>query len=184
METGLDKAKLLRCKELAVAYLSDPAKLRLAVVAALIAASVLLVYTPLSGRIEQDARKLSAAHKREQDIVAVEKLRKQVQAYRDRIGREAAADEWVGYLLGGLRKFHVRLRDMESRAPRRVGPYKALVLSMEIEGTYPRLRDFVEWLDTSERMLRVDSLRLEKRPNNLVIKVVVLGLVGKHDPAA
>jgi hypothetical protein len=69
---------------------------------------------------------------------------------------------------------------MESSEPRRVGPYRAVTLSMEIEGIYPQLKGYVEWLEKSERVLRIDSVRFEKRPQNLLMKIIVLGLVPKN----
>jgi len=69
---------------------------------------------------------------------------------------------------------------MESNEPRRVGPYRTVTLSMEIEGVYSELKAFVKWLEMTDRLLRIDSVRFEKRPSNLLMKIIVLGLVPKN----
>ncbi len=66
---------------------------------------------------------------------------------------------------------------MESREPRKVGPYRAVTLAVEVEGTFPNLRRFVEWLENSPRLLRVESVRFEKQTDSILMRIVVLGLV-------
>jgi hypothetical protein len=132
---------------------------------------------PLSGQIQQRRLAVLAEMHRSQSIKDVEGLRKQIETYRDRISKKSDTNEWVQYLLGGLRQSQVKLRDMASKEPQRVGPYRAVTLTVEVEGTYPRVKQFVEWLETSDRLLRIDSLRLEKRPMDVSARVVLLGLV-------
>jgi type II secretory pathway component PulM len=180
MDTGIDKAQLLHYKAIVLEHLSDPAKLRVTTVAALVLAAVFAGYMPLSKRIQEAQRRLAAERERNEQIMDVEKLRKQVAAYRDRIGDSTDTNEWVRYLLAGLDRFNVKLRGMESREPRRVGPYRTVTLEMEIEGGFAQLRGFVEWMERSERLLRVDSVRFERSAENLLLKTTVLGLVPKH----
>jgi len=180
MNTGIDKAKLQLYKETAIRHLSNPVKLRLTTVFVILAVGIGGIYMPFSKRIEEAQKKLSDERERNQKITDVEKLRKRANSYRERIGDNSDTNEWVQYTLDGLRNYQVMLREMESSEPRRVGPYRAVTLSMEIEGAFPQLKDFVEWLEKSERMLRVDTVRFEKRPDNLQMKVIVLGLVPKN----
>ena len=46
-------------------------------------------------------------------------------------------------------------------------------------GSYEELKKFVEWVEQSPRLLRVESVRMEKLPGALVMKVYVMGLVRK-----
>jgi len=180
MDTGISKEKLLLYKEIAIKHLSNPVKLRLTTVFVLVAVGIVLVYMPLSKRIQAAKKLLEDERERNEKICDVEKLQKQARSYRNRIGDNSDTNEWVQYTLDGLRNFRVKLREMESSEPRRVGPYRAVTLSMEIEGVYPQLKGYVEWLEKSERVLRVDSVRFEKRPQNLLMKIIVLGLVPKN----
>jgi Tfp pilus assembly protein PilO len=113
-------------------------------------------------------------------IQQVESLRRDVKEFRSRIGKQSDSNEWVQYILDGSRKIGVQLRGMEIKEPRKIGPYMAVSLQMEVQGTYPQLQSFIEWLDQSDRLLRVESLRLEKTPNVILMKIYVLGLVQKN----
>lgn len=180
METGIDKAKLLYYKEVAVKHLSNPLKLRLTTVVALIALAVVVIYMPLSKRIQISRKLLADERERNEKISDVEKLRKRARMYRDRIDERSDTNEWVRYILDGLQNYKVRLRTMELNEPKRVGPYLAVAFSMEIEGMYSELKAYVKWLEMTDRMLRLDSVRFEKRPDSLIMKVIVLGLVPKN----
>ena len=180
METGIDKAKLLQYQQIALKHLHNPVRLRLTAMAGMVLLGIVVIYAPLSGRIQAMKRNLNKERERYEKIVDVEKLRKEAASYEDRIDPRSDANEWVQYVLDGLRQFEVKLRDMESGEPKKVGPYHAITLSMEIEGGYPALRSFVEWLEQSDRMLRIDSVYFDKRPDTLRMKIVILGLVPKY----
>jgi hypothetical protein len=180
MDAGIDKAKLLHYKEIAVRHLSNPAKLRLTTVLLLVGLGVALIYVPFSKRIEEARRLLADERERNEKISDVETLRKCARMYQSHISDRSDTNEWVQFILDGLQKFKVRLRTMESHEQRRIGPYRAVTLSMEIEGVYPELKAFVKWLEMTDRLLRLDSVRFEKRPDSLLMKVIVLGLVPKN----
>lgn len=184
MDIGIDKEKLLHYKAIACEHLSNPSKLRVATVGALIAVSLVSGYMPLSKRIQEVRKRLAAERERCQEITNVEKLRREVSTYRDDIGDNSDTNEWVQYLLAGLGQFNVKLRGMESREPRRVGPYRTVTLEIEIEGVYSQLTAFVEWLEQSSRLLRVDSVRFERSAESLLLKTTVLGLVPKNARSA
>lgn len=177
METGIDKEKLLYYRDLIRQHLSDPIKLRLAVVSVAFLVGIGAVYMPFSKRLASQRSALDKQVKRARAIHDVELLRKETKLYRQRIPQASATNGWVQYILGGIRKNHVKLRDMSSRQPRKVGPYRALVMEVEMEGTYANLKKFIEWLEQSERLLRIDGIRFKKRQDCLLMKAVVLGLV-------
>jgi len=177
METGIDKEKLLYYRALIIKHLRDPIKMRLAVVSASLLVGIGAVYVPFSNRLAKQHAKLEKQIAKANSIHDVENLRKQINLYANRIPEVSATNGWVQYILGGIRENHVKLRDMSSRQPRRVGPYKALVMEMELDGTYANLKNFIEWLEQSDRLLRIDSIRFKKRQDCLLMKIVVLGLV-------
>ena len=47
-------------------------------------------------------------------------------------------------------------------------------------GPSAQLKAFVEWLDQSDRLLRVESVRFEKMPGAILMKINVLGIVRKN----
>jgi Tfp pilus assembly protein PilO len=179
MDFTQEKAKLLRYKATAVKLLGEPTKLRLAIVSALVAVALLAVYMPLSGRMQLQRQLLGAEKQRADAIHDVETLRKDVVEFRGRIGEKSDTNECIQYLLGGLRQTRVKLRDMESKEPQTVGPYKAINLAMELQGNYAQLRAFMEWLEQADRLLRVETVRMERMPDALLMKVYILILVRK-----
>jgi Tfp pilus assembly protein PilO len=180
MKTGLDSEKLAEYKAAALKHLSDPAKLRMLVVSGLVLSSVVLAYMPLTQQIAEKKAFLADKKRRLDAIKDVEVLRGEVDSYRRRIPKDADTNEWVQYILAGLREVRVKLRDMESKPPRKVGPYHTVTLAIEVEGTYAEVKRFVEWLEQSDRLLRIDSTRLEKQSDSLVMRLVLLGLVHKN----
>ena len=180
MDMGIDKAKLQQYKANVVKLLADPGKMRLVVVMVLAGLAVGAVYMPISDRIEESGRKTAAERKRFDVIKDVETLRTEANTYRPRISEKGDTNDWVQYLLGGLRQAKVGLRDMESKEAQEVGPYKAVNLALVVEGTFPQLRQFLEWLEQSDRLLRIDLIRLERQAGVVTMKVQVLGLVRKN----
>ncbi|MCE5325310.1 MAG: hypothetical protein LLG01_02735 [Planctomycetaceae bacterium] len=179
MSLASDKARLMQYKAQIVKLLGDPIKMRLAIVTAVTLVAALAIYMPFSDEIAQQQRLVAAEKNRLALVQDVENLRKQVCDYQSRIGDKSDTNEWVQYLLAGSRAAKVKLRNMESKEPQKVGPYKAVSLAIEVQGTYPQMKQFIEWLDRSDRLLRLDMMRLEKMPDLIVMKVYVLGLVRK-----
>jgi hypothetical protein len=179
MEFGIDKAKLMRYKALAEQHLSDPVKLRLFTAGALLFLITVLVYIPLSRRIDKNGELLIAAKERNSCITDCEKLQEQAMTFRPLIEGKSDISEWISYLLDGLRKFQVKLRGMSPKKQYDVGPYKAAALSMEIEGPYPELKNYIEWVESSKSLVRVDMLQLAQGQNGMSMKILVLGIMAK-----
>ena len=180
MELGLDKEKIEQYKALALKHLSNPRKLRLLVISVLVLATVAGVHVPFTHWIGRN-RALAAEKKRCLGTIRdVEALRQEVDSYRGRLPAGADTNDWVQYVLAGLRQVRLRLRDMSSKPPQTVGPYRTVTLSIDVEGTYPEMKRFVEWLEQSDRLLRVDSVRLAKQSNGLLMRLVLLGVVRKN----
>ncbi len=184
MEAGISKEQLQRYKAIATVHLSDPVKMRLVVIIGMAAVAIMAVYKPLVGQIETKQRQLVAQRKRADLIASVEAFRKQAKVYRPRISEKSDTNEWVQYILMGLRKSGVKLRDMSSRQPRKVGPYRAIVLTVEVQGNYKSVKSLIEWLEQSDRLLRVDSIRCQKKAGAIEAKLTLLGLVGKSATAS
>ncbi|MGA2914642.1 MAG: GspMb/PilO family protein [Sedimentisphaerales bacterium] len=173
----VDKQKMMRYKALFEKHMSDPIKLRLTTMAILFIVFFGAIYWPLSKKIDENRRRLAAEKERNGYIVDYEKLDKQAGIFHSLISENLDTNEWVKYLLDGLRQYKVKLKTMESRQPRKVGPYRAVSFSMEIEGTYPELKNYIEWMESSQRLIRIDMLQFEKRSDNILMKMLVLAVV-------
>jgi hypothetical protein len=179
MDLGLDKEKIIRYKAMFERYLGSPVKMRLATMGGLLILTIVLVYMPLSKEIKKSKKLLSSERERNSCIMDNEKLQKQVEIFHSIIGEKSDTNEWVQYLLDGMRNFHVKLKGMESKQQRKVGPYRTAALSMEIEGAFPDIKKYVEWVESSQRLVRIDTLQIEKRSTGLMLKILVLGIVPK-----
>jgi len=177
METGLDRERLAQYKATLEKYLNEPAKMRLAVVGVLFMAGMMLVYMPLSDQIQKQRAMIAKERNRAEAIELMETLREQTELYRPRIAEEYDSNNWVQYVLGILRDKKLRLRDMSSKPSRKVGPYDAMVLTVEVEGPFNKLREVIEALESSDRLLRVDIIRCEKEKDTIVSKLTILGLM-------
>lgn len=182
METGIDKEKLRHYQALIERHLRHPKKYRVTVVAALLLFGLLGVYRPSLQRIDAARQRLDESQQRRDTIEQVEDLRTQRWRYLGRIDADMDTNQWIQFLLDGLEGYAVKLRTMESRPPCKVGPYLAVCLAMELEGDYPQLKATLEWLEQSERLIRVDMVHMEKCHDYLLMKLHVLGLMPKANP--
>lgn len=180
MELTIDKEQMMRYKALFVRHMSDPVKLRLATAGGLLLLFVILVYMPFSEKIDENRRLLAEEETRNRCLVDCARLQRQSDAFKSLVDEKHDTNEWTNYLLDGLGKYQVKLRGMTSRQQQEVGPYGVASFSMEIEGEYSELRNYVEWVESSPRLIRIDSLQLEQRPKDLLkMKIVILGVINK-----
>jgi hypothetical protein len=168
-------------KDQLINRLYDPAQLRVFTTGVVLLAGYTGIYMPLSDRIETASRKLDVETKRLDLARAIEDLRSLHEKFKGRIPEKSDANEWVQYVLGGIRRFPLKLAAWDSDPLREIGPYKILVLRLEIEGVFLDMNRFVGWLETNDRLFRVDSLRIQPhRSGNgtMVMQLIVLGVMG------
>ncbi len=170
--SGDAKSKLLE-------QLHDPVRLRVCVIAAVLAAGYVAIYSPMYGKIVDTTKEL----KREKNMLALatkmEGLQKQYDKFKDRIPEQTDSKEWVQYMLDGIRRFPLELARFDCREPSQVGPYQAITLKIELEGSFMNMDKFLRWLETNPRLLRVDEMtvapaRSEDADN--VLRLTILGL--------
>ncbi len=161
--------------------LHNPFRLRVLVTGVMLLVGYAGIYMPLSGRIEETTRKLDNEHKRQALANDVDGLRAQVEKFRARLPDDTDTNQWVHYVLDGLRQFPLKLNSMDSREPQRVGPYEAVVLDIHVEGEFSELDSFLHWLETNQRLFRVDSAKIAPARNQndkLTMQLSLLGLKG------
>jgi Tfp pilus assembly protein PilO len=161
--------------------LQNPVQLRACLTVVVVVVGYVAIYMPLSGDIEQTTTKMAAAKKQLELARDVKHLRGQYKRLQARLPKKTDINEWVEYVLSGSRRFPLKLATLDRDPMREVGPYKAVVLRIELEGAFPDMNAFLTWLETNERLIRVDSVRiLPHRSNNgsLVMQVILLGVMG------
>ena len=158
--------------------LHDPVQLRVFITVAMVAVGYFGIHVPLGGRIEKTGRRLNEERKRQILATDIELLRAEVESFQPRLPRDTDTNEWVQYVLEGVRKFPLRLTNLGSDSPRRLGPYEAVVLHVELAGRYQDLDSFLYWLESNRRLFRVDSAKImppRGESGKLVMQLTLLG---------
>ena len=162
--------------------LRNPTRLRGVVTGLMLLVGYAGVFTPLNGGIEATTRQLKQERSRLELGDEVERLRMQFAKFKDRLPTERDPNEWQIYMMNGIRKFPLQQVKLETKEPRDVGPYKAVEIHINVEGTFGNLDSFLEWLETNPRLIRVDSIKIAPQQRSgsglLNMQLRVLGVMG------
>jgi Tfp pilus assembly protein PilO len=132
--------------------------------------------------IDTTTRELQKERNRLDLSKQVERLRKQVARFQERIPASLDANEWVQYMLSGSRLFELRVTSLETNGRKEAGPYKVVVMKMDVEGSFRDVDGFLRWVESNRRLLRVDSLTLvpqkqsQDTPEKMRATMVILGI--------
>ncbi|MEI6539692.1 MAG: hypothetical protein WCO86_09220 [Planctomycetota bacterium] len=162
-------------------HLRDPMRLRMFIAMIALIGAYAAIYMPLEANISEITRDLNAEKKRLALAVDIERLRQEEQRFEDRLPREADRNEWVEYVLSGIRKLPLKLVLFDAKGAQEIGPFKVIVLSCELEGGFHDMDRLVRWLEYNDRLFRIDSIKIaQHRSNNgmLVMQLTILGLMG------
>lgn len=159
----------------------DPLQLRIVVGGSLLVAWYVGVFRPISSEIDA----VSAARARSEAHLApareIEALRSQAALFRDRLPPKTDPNEWVEYMLAGIRKYPLKLLKLEPQKMMKHGPFDLVVLRIEIQGTFSDLDALLGWIEANPRLFRVDLVELQPSQGNLgglVLRMTVLGVMG------
>jgi Tfp pilus assembly protein PilO len=136
--------------------------------------------SPMSAAIDERTRRADRERKRLELAGEVERLRAQVDRFQARLPLKTDPNEWVQYMLGGVRGFPLRLLMLDTDGEKDVGPYKAQVVKMQVEGGFHDVDAFLRWIETNTRLLRIDSVRITPTKDGRKVEahLVVLGVRG------
>ncbi len=158
--------------------LHNPLQLRICVLVVALAAGYFGVYMPLNGRIVETTRKLDRDRKMLDLVSSIEQLQKQYHQFESRVPQQADSKEWVQFVLNGISQLPVNLVSLDCKIPKELGPYKAIVLQVQLEGTFFELDQVFRWVESNRRLLRADDIRLAPRRGAEGAITMQLTLVG------
>jgi hypothetical protein len=161
--------------------LRDPLQLRVFVAVVGVCVGYLGIYAPLDGRIKAVRRQLAEEKQREVLVEQIEHLRAEVDKVDGRLPKDADSNQWIQYVLDGVRTIPLKLLKLDSDAPVRVGPYDAVVLTMQLEGEFQHIDQFLWWLESNERLFRVDAANItpaKEGDDRLVMQLTLMGMNG------
>jgi Tfp pilus assembly protein PilO len=161
--------------------LRDANRFRAAVVGTVLVAGYAFIYVPLSDKIVENTKKLTHEEHLLDLAHGIRQLEAQFRKFEGRLPKNTDSKEWVAYVLAGIRNFPLRMVTLDCEAPRDVGPYKAVVLRIELEGAFRDMDRFLRWLESNKRLFRTDALRIAPSRTNknvLTMQLTVLGIMG------
>lgn len=165
--------------------LHEPIPLRLALGLALLGSWYYLGYSPMNARIAATQAKLELDRKRLILGTEVEALRRKEARFVDRLPPRSDPNEFLQYVLGGVRSSTLKLVSLSPEKPRDAGPFEIALVKLELQGDFRDIQAFLRWVETDHRLLRVDGLTVgqdAKDPETLKAQLVVLGLMGVEAP--
>jgi type II secretory pathway component PulM len=182
MKPAETKQRRANWKQKLLQRLHDPLQLRIFIIGIVLAVGYFGIYTPLSERIAETKKRLDQERKLETLAANIERLEKQSSVFTKRLV-PADAKEWVQYVHEGVRQYPLKLSKLDSLATKTIGPYKAMALHVEVQGSFFDLDQFLRWLESNQRLMRTDDISIGppkslkgNKPDDLVMKLTVLGM--------
>jgi len=162
----------------AVEQLRDPFRFRIFVALVALAVAYFGVYQQLGGQIDQARRKLKKETEREGLAQEVELLRAQKEFFENRLTKDSDANEWIQYLLGGVRELPLKLINLDSDDERKVGSYKCVAMRLSVAGETRHLDALLHWLETNDRIFRIDVVSIEPSRDDETQRLMNMTLLG------
>ena len=162
--------------------LHNPNRLRSILAMAVLGIGYAAVYLPLNGSTTAATRKRADSENRLSLAGDVEQLRKQYQQVAKRLPKQADTDEWVQYVLAAIRRSPLKLDSFSPGVMRTLGPYHTVYLSVKLSGSLVDLDRFIHWLESNERIFRVENVGLTPKSldggGEMSMDIAVLGVMG------
>jgi type II secretory pathway component PulM len=161
--------------------LHDPIQLRVCVVATLLLVGYAAIYVPLGRRIGRTTKNLNRQNRAIDLAAEYERLQKQYAPLEHRVPAQTDAKEWAQYVLEGVRHHALKMNQFDCHEPKQFGPFKVVTFQIELVGTFFELDKFLRWLESNDRLFRVDSISIgssQSDKGGLTMRMTVLGLSG------
>jgi hypothetical protein len=161
--------------------LKDPLQLRFFVGGGMALAWYVAVYLPASAGIEEATKARSAATAHAAVAREIQALRADAAKFRDRLPTGTDPNEWVEYVLAGVRERPVRLLKLEPKGLKKHGPFSVVILQIELSGKFADLDAALAWIEDNPRLFRVDSASIDRgrgTDRDLILRLTVLGVMG------
>lgn len=169
------------------ATVHHPIRLRVALAATLLMVWYLALYGPLTGKIAVEAGHLATERERLELVKGIDQLAREEGRYLARLSK-GGRNAWVQFLVDGIGQRSLKLISLDPQPPATVGPYRAEVVTVVVEGTFRDLEGFLRWLETNPRLVRIDKIDLGSSRGKLVgkgqsadgykMQLVVMGVLG------
>lgn len=160
--------------------LQDPLRLRFILCGVLLLGWYFGHHSPATDYIQLTTTRTEAEKKRIATAQQVEMLRKRLAPYQSRIPKREGQNELIQYVMAHVRKTPLKLVDLNPGKNEDMGTLRAIELKLKLEGSYADLDGFLSWVEHEQRLLRIDSLKVQQagaQKRGLGIELTLTGLV-------
>ncbi len=174
-------------KQVILNQIRQPLKLRLLLCSAIITGWYVLFFSPLSEQTAATTAKIIKDRKRVAASRQIEQLKKAMAPYKGRVLAGADLNELMQHVIARTRSSPLKLIDLKPEKSKDLGPYETLGLKLTLEGRFAEIDEFLKWVETDQRLLRIDTIKLDpinKDPSRLTAQVVLLSLGEKATATA
>ncbi len=158
----------------------NPLQFRVILVVAIFGSWYLGIASPWSVAIDETTKRTEVEKTRLKLAEEVEQLRVQVDHFKDRLPRNTDANEWLQYMLAAIREFPLKMSTIDTQGLKDIGPYKADIIKMTIEGNFEDIDAFLRWIETNPRLFRINEVHLApaRGSRKMVAQLTLLGVMG------
>ena len=178
METPSKPRKSLSAKT--KEFFQHPTKLRIFVAVTTISSWYFLLAAPIATEIDESVKKLEVERKRLALATEIEALRVDLNRFKGRLPKGTDSNEWVQYILEGLHGSPLKLTMLDPEPTKEIGPYKVAVMRLSVQGSFREIDEFLRWVDSNERLFRIDEFRLTPISDGkgMTAQLTLLGVMG------
>ena len=173
-------ALVARYKQLILGHLRHPLKLRFLLCVTIVAGWYFLFYSPLSKQMAATTSGISSAQ--EAGTARVRAAQEGAGTVSETDTEEADANDLMHHVIDHIRTSPMKLLDLKPEKPKDLGPYEAFGFRLTLEGRFAEIYEFLKWVETDRRLLRIDSFKLRpaiQQPGRLTAQLVLLSLAEK-----
>ena len=74
----------------------------------------------------------------------------------------------------------LKLTMLDPEPTKEIGPYKVAVMRLSVQGSFREIDEFLRWVDSNERLFRIDEFRLTPISDGkgMTAQLTLLGVMG------
>jgi hypothetical protein len=168
--------------ELFLQHLRQPFKLRMILCISLIGLWYSGVFVPTYEQTAMTSARITREHKRIATAKEIEALKKAVEPHHEIIRASADLNELMRHVIDHLRTSPLKLIDLKPEASKDLGAYQTIGVQLALEGQFAEIDTFLGWVESGQRPLRADSIKIDpsqKNSNSLKVQLTLVGLAEK-----
>ena len=157
--------------------LRHPRRLRTALTTLVLIVGYVAIYLPGAAHLETLRSRIQVEETRQELHNDVTFLEAQVAMFSERLSSDDT-NQWVQYVIDGIRQFPVKLVNLDSGDVKRISPYRAITMRVNVVGKMDDLDAMLHWIETDERLFRVDAVKIEPSKEGDDLRMMQISLLG------